>query len=286
MQEAGPDGQNQAQRSQAKDGPNLSGRHLTFLGVTILAVILHILRSLKVDVTVLIVLAGNNILDEAADLFLISLLIIALIRTILGTVQVLVALAGTLIEILAQLINVVTILLVTVDILVRLIRFTARRARRIVVRFQVAAVVLVSHHVVERNLIANVDGAILVRINTDANRGLVRITVRTEVVTVASYLLALKVLRQIVIVVATAVVVVVVIAYVRIRGASIVIRAAVCLVIVSVICVILGIISVVLICGSIFKATATTTFTLTLLSFLPLWSIFKKRVSECRRSPC
>ena len=85
---------------------------------------------------------------------------------------------------------------------------------------------------------------------------------RTEEVTIASHLLTFKVLRQIVVV--TTAIVIVVVAYIRIRGASIVIRAAVYLVI------FLSIIGVVVVCGSIFEATATGTFAFTLLPFLAL----------------
>ena len=75
MQEAGPDCKKRAQRNQAKDSPNLPSRHLTRLGVTIGAVILLVLSCVEVDIAILVVLTSNDVLNEAADLLFIGLLI-------------------------------------------------------------------------------------------------------------------------------------------------------------------------------------------------------------------
>lgn len=280
VQEAGPDCKKRAQRNQAKDGPNLSSRHLTRLGVTIGAVILLVLSCVEVDIAVLVVLTSNDVLNEAADLLFIGLLIEALVRTILGIVHVAVAFAGNLVQILAQLVDVIGIFLVAVHILIRLVRFAARGTVRVVVHFQLAEVVVVGtrgHDASERYLVANVNGAVLVGVDTNANGGLVGLAVRPDVV-LSSHLLTIKVIRQVnVIVVAVVVVstvVVAVIAHISVGRANVVIRAAPILVVVSVVGIVLlllsvvGVVGIVLFSGCILEAAAAAVVSLLLFSLL------------------
>ena len=259
----------------------MSSRHLTRLGVTIGAVVLLVLSCVEVDIAVLVVLTSNDVLNEAADLLFIGLLIVALVRTILGIVHVAVAFAGNLVQIMAQLVDVIGIFLVAVHILIRLVRFAARGTVRVVVHFQLAEVVVVGtrgHDASERYLVANVNGAVLVGVDTNANGGLVGLAVRPDVV-LSSHLLTIKVIRQVnVIVVAVAVVstvVVAVIAHISVGRANVAIRAAPILVVVSVVGIVLlllsvvGVVGIVLFSGGILEAAAAAAvFSLLLLTVL------------------
>jgi hypothetical protein len=261
VQEASPNDKDDTEGGQNKNGKDLPDGNFCYTRIPIILVVLLIFRGIKVNISILIILSGYDILNEGTNFVRVGLLVVSLVGFIISIIQVPIALGGLLVQVLAKLIDIILVLFVLLDVLVGLIGLTARRTVGIVILGESVLVGFKAHDIVEGDGFANVDRALLIGIDTDADGGLIGTTVRADVVTSVASLLTFKELGNIgsrifiivVVVVVVIVLLVLNIADIGIVVARIIIGAAVVVIVAIVIggLVVLVVVAVVLLISSI-----------------------------------